>query len=170
MTKLKIISLLLLLSISTLYPLTNADWYMINALRAGSTITGAATGGFIGYKTGTFLGGRVVPATAKKMGIYMGEQFYGAPRGATAEQREAREIPKRQFKRRFKRGLQKEFEASPFSPWMLTPTGIIAGGEFGYSAGERLAAAYIARKYGVSRAEAWNAIENNLDLSEKLKK
>jgi hypothetical protein len=172
MMKFKIISLLLLFATIPLYSLTDTDWRMIYSLRTGSMLAGAATGGVLGYTTGTFIGRRVVPTTAKKIGTYVGEIRYAPSYGTieTADQRQLREIPKKQLRKSVKRDFQQSFRQSKFNPVTLTPTGIIVGGKFGYLGGERLAIAYIARKYGVDAHTARQAIETNLDLSEELKK
>ncbi len=167
-----LLHLLFLLSFSTsLYPLTNQDWKTIYALRIGTTFAGAASGGVVGYKTSSFLG-KLNSSWAKEEGRREGERLHAPAPGIieTADQRQTRELPKKQVRKRIKRAAQREFEVSWVGPLALTTIGIKGGGKLGSRGGERLAIAYIARKYGVDRATALKAIEENLDLSERLKK
>lgn len=149
------VSLVLLFFCASLYPLTNEDWRVIYALRTGSYLTGILGGGFFGYKLGTAIGHYLVS-----------NSILSDAGGLTSE--DMADIAKiRQYRWWQRNDPYLILDAPSF---ILTPTGIITGSKFGYLGGEYLATAYIARKYGISRAEASNAINNNLDLSERLRK
>ncbi len=155
MTKLKTISLLFLLSNMTLYPLTDADWRVINTLLIGSTATGAATGALLGHQIGAQIG---------RTSSYLGKKTTKKPQ----RQRQVRTAQGGYAEGTWKSPEQQNhLQATTFG----TTVGAVAGSEIGRSfVGKRLATAYIARKYGVDRITAWRAIRNDLDLSERLKK
>lgn len=160
----KYIFFLLSINIIT-YPLTTADWNVIYAIKAGLITTSAATGGFLGYQIGSYIGRHKV-ATAERVGRYHAEKRYSPAPGTieTADQRAAREPLKSQYRARIHARYKRQFEQSKLNPWRLTPAAGAAGGSLGSLIANRLAIAYIARKYGVDDETARQAIIDNLDL------
>lgn len=117
---------------SMLYPLTTNDWRVIYALRHGSMTTGAATGGFLGYKIGT-----AIRKYDAKRAHEEAEHRLAPPPGIIehANARQARELPKRQLRENIKRKLRRKRIENRTDPVILVPTAFIAGSKLGYLGG-----------------------------------
>lgn len=124
---------------SLVYPLTRQDWNVINSLMIGGASFGAIGGWATGYTAGTAIGHHfapTVPSTPAELRAYV-----------------TSDLPKKRIIRK------------TIPPIVLAPIGSVGGVHLGLTAGEKLAIIYIARKYGIDRITAWNAIRYNHDLS-----
>ncbi len=147
--KKSLLYLALLLSVSTsLYPLTNQDWNVIRTIITSSTTLGAFGGAAFGGIAGIAAGNYLAPMPTATITSRAQWQAYLV------------EVVEKSKQRQKTRLLTKIVGAAG---------GGAAGVYFGNALAKRLAINYIARKYGVDRATAWNAIQNNLDISQQIK-
>ncbi len=90
------------------------------------------------------------------------------PRRPSLSMRSSPQVRQMKQMRNVKKNLPLNTQLDPY-PYQIigTALGTYAGTEIGESIGNRLAIAYIARKYGVDPKTALSAIKNNFDLEVK---